>query len=76
MAKSKPMDSECVTSGVNADQERKWRAEDALRDLAQAEKHRRDPKLMAEVEKVRKDKMKDLASIKVEVAPRTIKMPK
>lgn len=55
------------------DDERKWRAEDGLRTLAEAEKVKRDPNLMADIEKARKAKMADLASIKCETAPMTIK---
>lgn len=57
-------------------EEMRWKAEDALRDLTRAEEHRRDPKLMAEVDKMRREKMRALADIKCEVAPKTIKMPK
>jgi hypothetical protein len=54
---------------VEMAEQTKWRAEDALRDLTRAEEHRADPKLMKEVEKMRKEKMKALASIKCEVSP-------
>jgi hypothetical protein len=57
----------------SSDNERKWRAEDGLRTLAEAEKVKRDPKLMADIEKARKEKIADLASIKCETAPMTIK---
>lgn len=74
MAKSKSADMpSTVTSGVSDEQERKWRAEDALRTLADAEKVKRDPKLMADVEKARKAKIADLNSIKVETSQQTIK---
>lgn len=65
-----------VVETSDRDQERKWRAEDGLRTLTEAEKVKRDPKLMADIEKARKAKMADLASIQVEVAPKTIKGPK
>lgn len=52
--------------------ERKWRAEDALRTLSDAERVKKDKALMADVEKARQAKMRDLESIKVEVSPRTI----
>lgn len=55
------------------DDERKWRAEDALRTLERAEEVRADRGLMRDVEACRQDKMRKLADIKVEVAPRTIK---
>lgn len=53
-------------------QERKWRAEDALRTLSEAERVKKDKPLMADVEKARQAKMRDLESIKVETAPSTI----
>lgn len=53
--------------------ERKWRAEHALRTLTEAERVKKDPALMKEVEKARKAKMADLASIKVETSKNTIK---
>lgn len=58
------------------DDERKWRAEDALRALERAEEVRRDKSLMRDVEACRQDKMRKLADIKVETAVRTIKAPK
>jgi hypothetical protein len=73
MAKTAKLSGSPETSGVNEAQERKWRAEDALRTLAEAERVKKDPALMGDVEKARKAKMADLASIKVEVAPKTIK---
>lgn len=56
------------------DEDRKWKAEDALRTLQRAEEVRSDKGLMRDVEACRQDKMRQLASIKVEVAPKTIKM--
>ena len=38
----------------------KWRAEDAMRDLERAEKHRSDPNLMKAVKEVAKEKMSSL----------------
>lgn len=58
---------------VEMAEQTKWRAEDALRDLTRAEAHRADAKLMKEVEKVRKEKMKALASIKCETSPKTMR---
>lgn len=55
------------------DDEKKWRAEDALRTLERAEEIRSDGSLMRDVEYCRQDRMKKLASIKVEVAPKTMK---
>lgn len=57
---------------IGREEERKWRAEDALRDIERASKHQSDPGLMRDVEKCRQDKMRDLANIKVEIAPKTI----
>lgn len=54
-------------------QERKWQAEDALRTLTRAEEIRSDRDLMGDVEKCRREKMRELAAIKVETAPKTIK---
>lgn len=59
--------------GISDPDGRKYRAEDALRTLARAEEIRRDGALMRDVETCRRDKMRDLASIKVEVAPKTMK---
>lgn len=41
----------------------KWRAEDALRDIERAEKHKSDPKLMSEVKKLAKQKVNNLKKI-------------
>lgn len=66
----------CDSPMVDKDQERKWQAEDALRTLTRAEEVRGDMDLMKDVEKMRREKMRELASIKVEVAPKTIKSAK
>lgn len=63
-------------SGGKMDDDRKWKAEDALRTLERAEEVYNDKGLMRDVEACRDDKMRRLASIKVEVSPKTIKMPK
>jgi hypothetical protein len=68
-----PVVEVAAMSPDNDERERKYRAEDGLRTLAEAEKVKRDPKLMADIEKARKAKMADLASIKCEVSPKTIK---
>lgn len=73
-AKSKKAAAPAVEVSDNS--ERKWRAEDALRTLTEAERVKKDPKLMADVEKARKAKIADLASIKVETSEKTIKGPK
>lgn len=43
--------------------ERKYRAEDALRDIERAEGHKRDKQLMGDVKKLAKDKMNSLKKI-------------
>lgn len=58
------------------DDDKKWRAEGALRTLTRAEEIRSDQSLMKDVERCRQDKMRELAAIKVETAPKTIKMKK
>ncbi len=52
-----------------ADEDRKYKAEDALRTLTRAEELRGDPALMKDVEKCRQDKIRDLAKVKIEVSP-------
>jgi hypothetical protein len=64
------------TTSSMVDEDKMWKAEDALRTLQRAEEVRNDHGLMKDVERCRQDKMRQLASIKVEVSPRTIKMPK
>lgn len=60
------------------DDERKYRAEDALRTLTRAEEIKGDRRLMSDVDACRRDKMRQLANIeiKVEKAPKTIKASK
>lgn len=43
--------------------ERKWKAEDALRDIERAETHKRDKGLMRDVKCLAKDKIKSLGKI-------------
>lgn len=54
-------------------EERKWKTEDALRDIERAERHKSDPTLMKDVQALARDKMRDLAKITVQTAPKTIK---
>jgi len=64
-------------AGMNADvmrREREWKVRDGLDTLQRAEEIRRDAGLMSDIEDCRQQKMKDLASIKVRVAPKTMKM--
>lgn len=57
----------------SASEDKKWRAEDALRTLTRAEEIRGDKSLMKDVERCRQEKLRELTQIKVETAPRTIK---
>lgn len=75
-AMSKAPKAPNVGPKTDYDDDRKWKAEDALRTLSRAEEIRRDSGLMRDVEQCRKDKMRDLASIKVEIAPKTMKAGK
>ena len=43
--------------------ERKWKAEDALRDIERAEGHKKDKSLMGDVKKLAKEKMSSLKKI-------------
>lgn len=43
--------------------ERQYRAEDALRDIERAEKHKRDKTLMGDVKKLAQDKVASLKKI-------------
>lgn len=43
--------------------ERKWKAEDALRDIERAEQHKRDKDLMRDVKGLAKEKMNSLKKI-------------
>lgn len=52
------------------DDERKWKAESALETLARAEEHKRDKDLMRDVKSVRDRKVRDLANVTVETAPK------
>jgi hypothetical protein len=44
--------------------ERKWKAEDALRDIERAEQHKKDKSLMKDVKSLAKEKIKSLGCIK------------
>ena len=43
--------------------ERKWKAEDALRDIERAEAHKRDKSLMSDVKKLAKEKVSSLKKV-------------
>lgn len=47
----------------DGDRERKWKAEDALRDIERAEGHKRDKSLMGDVKKLAKEKVNCLKKI-------------
>jgi len=63
---------EMAASSIDPERERKWRAEDGLRTLTEAERIRGDKSLMGDIEKARKAKMKELDSIQCDVSPRTM----
>lgn len=63
---------EVTMAPVDSEIQRKYRAEDALRTLGDAEKIRKDKSLMRDVEKARKAKMDELASIPCETSEKTI----
>lgn len=44
-------------------EQRNWRAEDALRDIERAERHKSDKALMADVKKLAQEKVKSLKDI-------------
>ncbi len=46
------------------ERERRYRAEDALRDLQRAECHKKDKKLMSDVKKIADEQMKALSKLK------------
>lgn len=58
-----PMGQPMPSSKEDEAERRRWRAEDALRDIERAEEHRRDKSLMKEVKKVAKEKVKNLKSV-------------
>jgi len=72
MAKSKlPVNKMPTTAAVSqpapakdyAAQERRYRAEEACRDIERAEKHKMDKELMRDVKQVAKEKIKGLGKI-------------
>lgn len=64
-SKTKPIPvkivSDVATSPV--DNDKKWRAEDALRDIQRAKKHEQDKELMRDVKKLAKDQVNSLKKI-------------
>ena len=57
------VDRPSTSSKVDMDRERKWKAEDALRDIERAEGHKRDATLMGDVKKLAKEKMTSLSKV-------------
>ena len=53
-----------VRSKESEAQERRWKAEDALRDIERAEGHKKDKALMADVKQVCAEKIDSLKRIK------------
>jgi len=47
----------------DGDRERKWRTEDALRDIERAEGHKRDKQLMGDVKKLAQEKVNSLKNL-------------
>jgi hypothetical protein len=43
--------------------ERRWKAEDALRTMEQAEKHKKDKQLMKDIKQLAREKVKDLKGL-------------
>lgn len=62
-----PTTSPCEVTGKRTKEdegrERRWRAEDALRTLSQAEKYKGDKQLMNDVKALAKEQMNDLKKI-------------
>jgi hypothetical protein len=54
---------EPMETAKDESRERKWRAEDALRDIERAEQHKRDKMLMGDVKKLAKEKVKSLNKV-------------
>lgn len=59
---------------VAPDDERRWKAEDGMRTLMRAEEIKRDTALMRDIGAHRDQRMRDMKAIKVETAPKTMKM--
>lgn len=63
-AKTKlPVAPSNTISGPSPREERKWRAEDALRTMEQAEGYRKDKELMREVKQLAREKVKNLKKV-------------
>ena len=67
-AGKKPIPVKIVNDGpmetkAHESNERKWKAEDALRDIERAEAHKRDKALMSDVKKLASEKVASLKKI-------------
>lgn len=64
-SKIKPIPVKIIneTSAINPDSDKKWRAQDALRDLERAAEHKRDAALMKDVKLLAREKVKSLKDI-------------
>ena len=58
-----PVAVKIVNDAPKVNDDIKWRAQDAMRDLERAEQHKRDPELMKHVKKAAKEKMDSLKKI-------------
>lgn len=61
-AKDKPKLTDSPKPTMAAD-ERKWRAEDAMRTIMRADEHRKDSKLMSDVKKLAKEQASKLKGL-------------
>lgn len=50
-------------SPIKDNDNRKWKAQDALRDIQRAEEHRKDKSLMSDVKRLAKEQMTNLKKI-------------
>jgi hypothetical protein len=58
-----PVEMPAGMTAKMAESERRYRAEEALRDIERAEKHKMDKSLMSDVKKMAKEKVKALGKI-------------
>lgn len=63
MSNASPMKQNRL-SPEESSRERKWKAEDALRDIERAETHKQDKALMKDVKCLAREKIKSLGNIK------------
>lgn len=63
-SKAKPIPVKIVSEpSPYHESDKKWKAQDALRDLERAAEHKRDKSLMADVKKLAQEKVKSLKDI-------------